>query len=174
MRANRGAAGEGKIGCILWTALVVVGGLIAWKAIPVKIAAAELQDFMVEQAKFAASSPAETILARIVNKAAEHELDVAIRYEARERAFRCHGQVPDLVLAHELDRLLDGRLGFHGVGERCHQVAELWCIFHEGCSRQLAKLCAAETAACHTGFPQRMGAPLSPSTSCSSARRGAP
>lgn len=74
MNSKRGAAGEGKLGCILWLALVGVGGLIAWEAIPVKIATAELQDFMVEQAKFAASSPAETIAARIFTKSQELSL----------------------------------------------------------------------------------------------------
>jgi hypothetical protein len=74
MSTNRAAAGEGKLGCILWLALLVAGGLIAWTAIPVKIAAAELQDFMVEQAKFAAASPPETIAARIFNKATELNL----------------------------------------------------------------------------------------------------
>jgi hypothetical protein len=76
MNAKRGAAGEGKLGCILWLALLLVGGMIAWKAIPVKIASAELQDFMVEQAKFAANSPAEAIQTRIFNKARDLDLPV--------------------------------------------------------------------------------------------------
>jgi hypothetical protein len=74
MRANRATAGEGRLGCMLWVALLVVGGLIAWKAIPVKIAAAELQDFMVEQAKFAAAATPETISGRIFNKARDLDL----------------------------------------------------------------------------------------------------
>lgn len=77
MRANRASAGEGRLGCMLWAALLVVGGLIAWKAIPVKIAAAELQDFMVEQAKFAAAATPETISARIFAKARDLDLPLA-------------------------------------------------------------------------------------------------
>jgi hypothetical protein len=77
MRANRATAGEGRLGCMLWVALLVVGGLIAWKAIPVKIAAAELQDFMVEQAKFAAAATPETISGRIFNKASDLDLPLA-------------------------------------------------------------------------------------------------
>jgi len=74
MTFDRRHSGEGRIGCILWAAVVAIGGLIAWKAIPVKIAASELQDFMVEQAKFAANASAETIQGRILNKADEVEL----------------------------------------------------------------------------------------------------
>lgn len=74
MARHRDSAGQGKLGCILWAALMLVGGMIAWKAIPVKIAAAELQDFMVEQAKFGAGSSAETIKGRIFNKANQLDL----------------------------------------------------------------------------------------------------
>jgi len=76
MNGERRQAGSGRIGCILWAALVLVGALIAWKAIPVKIAVSELQDFMVEQAKFAARSSNETIQGRIVRKA--NDLDLPI------------------------------------------------------------------------------------------------
>lgn len=76
MTRHRGSTGQGKIGCILWSALVLVGAMIAWKTIPVKIAAAELQDFMVEQAKFGAGSSQEVIQTRIHNKAQELRLPV--------------------------------------------------------------------------------------------------
>jgi len=74
MTRHRSSAGQGKLGCILWSALVLVGAMIAWKMIPVKIAAAELQDFMVEQAKFGAGSTAEVIKSRILNKARQVDL----------------------------------------------------------------------------------------------------
>lgn len=76
MRRRGAQAGDSKIGCILWTALLLIGVLIGWKAIPVKIATSELYDFMVEQAKWAASSSDEAIKKRILDKARELDLPV--------------------------------------------------------------------------------------------------
>jgi hypothetical protein len=68
--------GEGKIGCILWTLVLVVAGLIAWEAIPVKIASSELYDFMVEQAKWAGHTSPDTLKRHILERA--QELDVPL------------------------------------------------------------------------------------------------
>jgi len=76
MQQRRGQRGEGRIGCIIWLSLVAIGALISWKVIPVKIATSELYDFMVEQAKWAASSPPPVIKKRIIEKANELELPV--------------------------------------------------------------------------------------------------
>jgi hypothetical protein len=76
MTRRNGQSGEGRLGCILWLALLGVGVLICYKAIPVKIASAELYDFMDEQAKWAANTPPEVIKARIIDKAKELELPV--------------------------------------------------------------------------------------------------
>jgi len=76
MRRGQGEAGNGKLGCILWLLLLAIGLLIAWKAIPVKIASSELYDFMVEQAKWAGQTSAETIEKRIYAKATELNLPV--------------------------------------------------------------------------------------------------
>jgi hypothetical protein len=76
MRRRQGEAGDGKLGCILWVLLLLVGLLIAWKAIPVKIASSELYDFMVEQAKWAGQTDAETIEKRIFAKATELNIPV--------------------------------------------------------------------------------------------------
>ena len=76
MAMGRGQAGEGKLGCILWSVLLLVGVMIAWKAIPVKIASSELYDFMVEQAKWAGNTPADVMENRIVGKADELDLPV--------------------------------------------------------------------------------------------------
>jgi hypothetical protein len=76
MTRSRAQAGDGKLGCILWALVVALGALIAWKTIPVKIASSELYDFMVEQAKWAGSTPPETIQKRIVGKAQELKLPV--------------------------------------------------------------------------------------------------
>lgn len=76
MTRSRGQAGDGKLGCILWSLLVIVGGLIAFKTIPVKIASSELYDFMVEQAKFAANVRPEALEKRIVQKGMELKLPI--------------------------------------------------------------------------------------------------
>jgi hypothetical protein len=76
MSTWRRQAGDGKIGCILWALLLAIGVMIAWKAIPVKIASSELYDFMVEQAKWAAGAPADVIQRRVFNKAVELGLPV--------------------------------------------------------------------------------------------------
>ncbi len=64
----------------------LAGVLIGWKAIPVKIATSELYDFMVEQAKWAGSTPEETIKKRIVDKARELNLPVDPKSVSAERA----------------------------------------------------------------------------------------
>ena len=86
MKRGRFQAGEGKIGCIFWLLVVVVLVTIGWKMIPIKIATSELYDFMVEQAKWAASTPEETLKRRIVDKAKELDLPLDPRAVTAERA----------------------------------------------------------------------------------------
>lgn len=74
MSRSRGQAGDSKLGCILWTLLLVAGVLIGWKAIPVKIASSELYDFMVEQAKWSGSASEDAIKKRIFDKGRELDL----------------------------------------------------------------------------------------------------
>jgi hypothetical protein len=85
MARSRAQAGDGKLGCILWSLLVIVGGLIALKTIPVKIATSELYDFMVEQAKFAGGASAETIEKRIIQKGQELKLPIDPKKVTAER-----------------------------------------------------------------------------------------
>jgi len=63
--------GQGKIGCILWLLAVVAFVTVIWKMVPVKIATAELQDYMVEQAKFAGRASADTLKKRVLARAQE-------------------------------------------------------------------------------------------------------
>jgi hypothetical protein len=77
--------GDGKLGCILWTVILALVILIAWKAIPVKIKSAELYDFMVEQAKFAANAKPETIKKRILRRAKELDLPLDAKAVTVER-----------------------------------------------------------------------------------------
>ncbi len=85
MRNARRQAGDGKLGCILWTAVLAVAVMVAWKAIPVKIASSELYDFMVEQAKWAAGTNPELVQKRILAKAVELNLPVESKQVTAER-----------------------------------------------------------------------------------------
>ena len=78
-------AGDGKLGCILWSLVLIAGGLVAWKAVPVKIATSELYDYMVEQAKWAGNTPSDVLQKRIVKKAAELELPVDPKFVTAEK-----------------------------------------------------------------------------------------
>lgn len=69
MASQRGERGEGKVGCVVWVLILAIAVLIAWKAIPVKVRSAELYDFMVDTAKFAAQTPAEEVKKQILIKA---------------------------------------------------------------------------------------------------------
>lgn len=66
--------GQGKIGCILWLLVLAAVIGIAAKLIPIKIASAELADFMEEQAMFAGRSDIATIKKRILDRAQELDL----------------------------------------------------------------------------------------------------
>ena len=72
---RRRTAGEGNMGCILWTLAFLVIALICYKAIPVKLNTAEMYDFMIEQAKFG-TAPAADLKKFIINKAKELELPI--------------------------------------------------------------------------------------------------
>ena len=74
MSRSRAQAGDSKLGCILWTLLLVVGVMIGWKAIPVKIASSELYDYMVEQAKWAGSASEDALKKRVIDKGIELNL----------------------------------------------------------------------------------------------------
>lgn len=69
-----GERGEGNLGCILWLIILALAIGFAWKAVPVKIASAQLYDYMVEQAKFAHNAKPDRIKQRILHKARELEL----------------------------------------------------------------------------------------------------
>jgi hypothetical protein len=66
--------GEGNIGCIISALALGVIILLAWKLVPVKIASAQLYDFMEEQAKFAASLPPDQLAGKILWRATELRL----------------------------------------------------------------------------------------------------
>ncbi len=74
MRRTRNPRGEGRVGCIIWLVVLAAVILIAWKAVPVKIASAEFESFCEEQAKFAGAQTAEQIQRRILKRAEDLEI----------------------------------------------------------------------------------------------------
>jgi len=74
MRRRSGERGTGNVGCVLWAVLLLVGVLIAWKVIPVKIKSAEFYDHMVELSKFSATTTPEKLASDILLKAQELDL----------------------------------------------------------------------------------------------------
>ena len=70
-------AGQGKIGCVLWVLAFVIAAMAATKMIPVRVKVGQLTDYASEQAKWAASQPADKIRTRLHNKARELELPVS-------------------------------------------------------------------------------------------------
>lgn len=75
----RRSSGDGKLGCILWLAVLVLAGLIAFEAIPVKLASAELYDYMDDQARFGARASSKRLKANVLRKAKDLELPVTSR-----------------------------------------------------------------------------------------------
>jgi hypothetical protein len=75
MRPRSAQTGEGKIGCIFWLLALIVGAVIAWEVIPIKMKSVELHDFMEDQAAVATySRDAEAMKKRILAKAAELDI----------------------------------------------------------------------------------------------------
>lgn len=77
MGRRSGQRGDGNIGCIFWLLVLLAVGLILWKAVPVKIATAELYDFSVELTKFSAKASPEELKKRVLGKAKELNLPVS-------------------------------------------------------------------------------------------------
>lgn len=75
MRRRTAERGEGNLGCILWLLVLGLVVMVAWKALPVKVASAELYDFMDEQAQRAGvSTTAEQVEKNILQRAVELKL----------------------------------------------------------------------------------------------------
>lgn len=78
MRRTAGL-GDGKLGCVIWLAILLLAGLIAYKALPVKLASTQLYDYMDDQARFGARVSAEVLKGRVLRRASELELPVTAR-----------------------------------------------------------------------------------------------
>jgi hypothetical protein len=75
MRRRIAERGEGNLGCILWLLVLGLAVMISVKAIPVKIASAELYDYMDEVARSAGvNTTAEGVKKAILQRAADLKL----------------------------------------------------------------------------------------------------
>jgi len=76
MRRTQRARGSGKLGCIIWLAILGLIGYGLYKIIPVKIAISTFYDFMEEEASFASIRSTQTLQKEILAKARDLDLPV--------------------------------------------------------------------------------------------------
>lgn len=81
----RSERGEGNFGCILWALVVIVVAYVAWTMVPVKIASAQLADFMKDQAQWAQRRSPEAIQKAIVAKGRDLKLPLDAKQVRVER-----------------------------------------------------------------------------------------
>lgn len=75
MRRRIAERGEGNLGCIVWLLVLGLAVMISVKAIPVKIASAELYDFMDEVARSSGvNTTAEDVKKAILKRAVDLKL----------------------------------------------------------------------------------------------------
>lgn len=116
MYDRRAETGEGRIGCIFWGLVLIIGALILWQVVPVKMRTAELYDFMIDQAAFAASNSADGIKKRILDKANELDLPVGPKNLSVTK------EVQRIRMHTEYTVLLEFPLGFEYEWEFVHDV----------------------------------------------------
>jgi hypothetical protein len=76
MRRSRAARGDGKIGCVIWIAILALLGYGLYKFVPVKVSASRFEDFMNEEASFGSIKTVGQIEKEILARA--HELELPI------------------------------------------------------------------------------------------------
>ncbi len=91
--------GEGKAGCAFWLLAALIVFLIGYKAVPVRMDASRLTDFMVEQAKFSPRASPRQVQTRILKKARELQMpirqqDIVVRKPAGRIYMRVQYTVP--------------------------------------------------------------------------------
>ena len=69
-------SGEVRIGTVIWLLIFAATALVCWEAIPVKMRSSQLQDFMVETAKFSSHQTATNIKKTILRRSQELDLPV--------------------------------------------------------------------------------------------------
>ena len=76
MRNRRRERGEGQLGCVIGLILLAAAIFVAYKIIPVKVAAADFRREVIDEARSAGRHNDARIRASIMNKAEELELPV--------------------------------------------------------------------------------------------------
>jgi hypothetical protein len=76
MHERRGIRGEGRIGCIVWLALVGLVVYALFKIVPVKIDNSTFEDFITEQASFGSIKSTKQIEQEILAKAKDLNVPV--------------------------------------------------------------------------------------------------
>jgi hypothetical protein len=118
MRRRIAERGEGNLGCILWLLVLGLAVMISVKTIPVKIASAELYDYMDEVARSAGvNTTADDVKKAILQRAADLKLPlnkdmVAVTREGDRLRMRAEYTVPvefpgytfKWHFVHEMDR----------------------------------------------------------------------
>lgn len=118
MRRRIAERGEGNLGCILWLLVLGLAVMISVKAIPVKIASAELYDYMDELARSAGvNTTGEDVKKAILQRAADLKLplekdNVTVERQGDRLRMRAEYTVPvefpgytyNWHFVHELDR----------------------------------------------------------------------
>ena len=118
MRRRIAERGEGNLGCILWLLVLGIAVLITWKAVPVKVASAELYDYMDELARsVGVNTTSEEVKKAILKRAQDLKLPldkdhVMVEREGDRIRMRAEYTVPvefpgytyNWHFVHELDR----------------------------------------------------------------------
>ena len=107
-RDRRMERGESNLGCLVWVIILAITGTVLWKAVPVKMASAALEDYMVEQAKFAVRASPGQIHGRLYKKAMELGIPVTKKQiKVQKNTARVHMQADYTV---RLDEREEGAL----------------------------------------------------------------
>jgi hypothetical protein len=96
---RRSERGEGNVGCIFWALVLIVVGVFLWEFVPVKVATAQLEDFIVEKATHGRRLTKEKLISEILAKAKELDLPVDRKSLSVEKnkdrvRVRCNYTVP--------------------------------------------------------------------------------
>ena len=99
MRLSRRQRGEGQFGCIVGLIILAIAVFIAWRIIPVKVKAAEINQVVEDEAKSAGTHNDDRIRGAILKKAREDNLpitedNIKINRGANEIIIEVHYVVP--------------------------------------------------------------------------------
>lgn len=99
MASRRSMAGTGRVGCVIWLALLAIAVFVASKVVPVKMKTSEFYDAMTEQAQFGSIKGDASIQAELYRKAQELQLplkkeDIVVRRDMGYVYVEVHYKLP--------------------------------------------------------------------------------